>query len=249
MPTYPFALQLYTVRDHCDRDLPGALRRVKEIGYDFVELAGFWGKTPEECKQALDNAGLKAICTHVPFEMIRDDLDAVKRACAALEIDYACCPILLPEHHPARRHWKRSARVLGDAGRALAKEGITLCYHNHAHEFNTIWGKYIFDIIMDTAGADGLAAELDIYWTRYGGEDPMKALNQYMDRCPLIHVKDMAPGHDRAFAEVGRGIIDWSAILPAARAAGAKWFIVEQDECPGDSLESAAISFEYMNAL
>lgn len=246
MSAYPIALQLYTVRDHCERDLPGTLRRVKEMGYNRVELADCRGLSPHDCKQHLDDAGLTPVCSHVPFEQLRDDIDSVYTLCKALNLEYICCPYLAPEHHPARRHWKRAARVLATAGNALAQKGITLCYHNHAHEFRTIWGKYIFDIVMDTAGKQSLAAELDIYWIRHGGADPISVIARYAGRCPLIHLKDMAPGPDRAFAEVGSGTMDWATLLPATKQAGARWYMVEQDECVGDSLESAAKSFNYL---
>ena len=101
----------------------------------------------------------------------------------------------------------------------------------------------------DDVDLDKAALELDSYWVQYGGADPVEKLNQYKGRCPLLHVKDMSADASRTFTEVGRGIMDWGAILPAAAKAGVHWFIVEQDTCPGDSLESARISADYMRSL
>ena len=58
MGSIPFALQLYTVRDHMSEDAAGTLKRVKEIGYDNVELAGTAGLSPAEFKAILDDVGL-----------------------------------------------------------------------------------------------------------------------------------------------------------------------------------------------
>ena len=40
MPRVPIALQLYSVRKECEKDLPAVLDAVAEMGYDGVEFAG-----------------------------------------------------------------------------------------------------------------------------------------------------------------------------------------------------------------
>jgi len=80
----------------------------------------------------------------------------------------------------------------------------------------------------------------------YAGEDPVALIKRFAGRCPLLHIKDMAASSDRGFAEVGQGIMDWGRIFAAGRASGAEWLIVEQDECAGDALESAALSARFM---
>ncbi|MBR5314437.1 MAG: sugar phosphate isomerase/epimerase, partial [Clostridia bacterium] len=67
MKILPVGLQLFTVREEMAKDLPGALKAVKEAGYDYVETAGFFGLSGEEFKKQLDIAGLKAISAHVPL--------------------------------------------------------------------------------------------------------------------------------------------------------------------------------------
>jgi len=125
--------------------------------------------------------------------------------------------------------------------------GLTLCYHNHAHEFQQFDGQYVLDIVFDAA--PGLGAELDTYWIKYGGPDPAAYIGKYNGRVPLLHLKDMTGGDDRTFAEMGRGIIEWTPIIEAAVKAGVRWYIVEQDECAGDSLESARISAAFVREL
>ena len=249
MGTFPYALQLYTVRDHLEKDVPGTLRRVKDAGYDFVEMAGIGLHGPREYNAMLNDAGLKAVSSHFPYEDIVKNTAATIETTQALGLQYAVVPWLGGELCPDRDAWFACARTMDEAGAKFRAADITLCYHNHAHEFERLGEQYIFDLIYESAAAHHLALELDSYWVQYGGADPVEKLNQYKGRCPLLHVKDMSADASRTFTEVGRGIMDWGVILPAAAKAGVQWFIVEQDTCPGDSIESARISAEYMRSL
>jgi len=85
--------------------------------------------------------------------------------------------------------------------------------------------------------------EIDTYWVQFGGGDPVDYINRLKGRVPVLHLKDMAPGEERRFAEIGEGILDWPAILAASEAAGTEWLCVEQDNCyDRDPLDSAKIS-------
>jgi sugar phosphate isomerase/epimerase len=237
----PFALQLYTVRDHLEKDVPGTLKQVKEMGYDYVETAGTVGLTTAEFRQVLDDAGLTAISAHLGHEDVPAIIDAAK----TLGVECAVCGVHF-EGGGTRDDWAGAGRTMKASGAQLREAGIQLCYHNHAHEFVTVDGEHALDIMFNAATPETLASELDLYWVKYGEQDPLGTLKKYAGRCPLLHIKDMAAGADRAFAEVGQGIIDWVPIFEVAPDLGVKWFIVEQDICPGDSLESARISAEFM---
>ena len=51
------------------------------------------------------------------------------------------------------------------------------------------------------------------------------------------------------FTEVGRGAIDWERVFKAAAKGGLKHYFVEQDLCERPPLESARISYDYLNNL
>ena len=84
---------------------------------------------------------------------------------------------------------------------------------------------------------------------RYRKSYGVKLLQQFAGRCPRIHCKDVAPEGENqdqmGFADVGYGTLDWSALLPAAKAAGAEWYIVEHD-LPKQPLASVKRSFEFL---
>ena len=46
MKTLPVAVQVYSVRDDAEKDFAGTMKKIKEIGYEGVELAGLYGLEP-----------------------------------------------------------------------------------------------------------------------------------------------------------------------------------------------------------
>ncbi len=249
MSTISYALQLYTVRDHMERDPARTLKEVKAMGYDHVETAGLAGLSSKEFRRLLDEAGLTAISGHVGIDALAEDVDAVIEMARVLGQEYVVVPWAGGEQKSNWETWAQYGREMEAAGFALKEHGVTLCYHNHAHEYETINGETALDIIFATAEPEALCVELDVYWTRFAGFDPVEEINKYAGRLPLIHLKDMTSGDPPTFAELGKGILDWERIMAAAKAAGAIWYIVEQDICPADSLESARISAEFVKNL
>lgn len=245
MNRLPYALQLYTVRDYLNEDVDGTLCRVKEMGYDFVEPAGFGGLTPEEFRKRLDAAGLRTCSMHLDLAQLADAPTAAIDLLGLFDARYGVAGVRPGD----RTFWTATGKTLSRAGAALRAAGLRLCYHNHAHEFERFDGQSGYDIMLDETAPEDLGLELDVYWVKYGGLDPVETIARYADRVTLLHVKDMAPGEDRAFAEVGHGVLDWPAIFDAARAVNTRWYIVEQDICAGDALESAAVSQRFMDSV
>ncbi len=157
------------------------------------------------------------------------------------------------------------------AAQKLAAEGITLCYHNHHVDLAQFDGERIFDIVRRVGPSVGF--EVDLHWVQRGGMAPLDMLEEYSGVCKIIHVKDfrvvplpptamelLAKG-DMAgfynvfvniaqFAEVGAGNMNWPKLLPAAEAAGAEYFFVEQDDTYGrDPFDCLKDSREYLRSI
>ena len=239
----PFALQLYTVRVPLAQDTANTMRRVKEAGYTYVELAGLSGKTPMEFKTMLDDAGLLPVSSHFGMEEYSERMDSVLERCSLFGVKHA---ILSYANAEDRAGWEKTAAQLNQIAEQLGEAGVSFLYHNHAHEFEKQYdGLYALDILL--GGAPKVMVQLDTFWVRYGKEDPVAYIRKYTGRCPLLHVKDMAPEGDKPiFAEVGSGTLEWPDIFAAAQQAGVAWYIVEQDECKGDPIESAAVSAKFL---
>jgi len=143
------------------------------------------------------------------------------------------CPWLPEDRRTGADNWKNLAKSLNQIGQQCQKRGIELAYHNHSFEFVKYAGQYALDILYQNADPKLVKAELDVYWLKHGGVDPVAYINQMGSRVVLLHMKDMAAGEEKKFAEVGTGILDFKAIVAAGRNAGVKWYVVEQDNCYG----------------
>jgi sugar phosphate isomerase/epimerase len=118
--------------------------------------------------------------------------------------------------------------ILGRSGEAAKKAGITLCYHNHTHEFESVDGKIPYDQLLTQISPDILKMELDLGWATVAGQDPVEMFKKSPGRYPLWHVKDMIIA-EKMPTEVGNGSVDFKRIFAASSVAGMQYFFVEQD--------------------
>jgi sugar phosphate isomerase/epimerase len=247
----PISVQLYTVRDLIASDFAGTVKQVAKIGYKAIEMAGYGNlKTAKEAKKALDDAGLQVSGAHASLPELEKELDRVMDESDTLGNKNIVCPYMPDDRRKDAAGWKQAAGSLNQIGRACHERGFDFAYHNHSFEFQKFDGKTGLDILFDNCEAHLVRAEVDVYWVKHGGEDPVERLNKLGDRVMLLHLKDMAPGDDKKFAEVGTGILDFKAILETATKLGAKWGAVEQDNTYGrPPLEAIKTSYENLKKL
>ena len=271
--TLPVVLQLYTVRDLLEKDFEGTLRRVKEIGYDYVELAGLMGHEPAKLKSILDSHGLSAISAHVPINEFAGDIAAAVGKYKTVGCKFIAIPWLPAEAAPGGADFDKTLETIKKIGEACNAVGITLLYHNHDFEFKTkVDGLFGLDYLYKAIPAEILQTQIDTCWVKVAGQDPAAYIRKYAGRCPVVHLKDFYRegetkdmyeliGEDKKsgteenkglfeFRPVGHGVQDFPAILTASAESGAEWVVVEQDLSVGrTSLEAAKLSREYLRSL
>ena len=242
-------LQLYTLREIIGEDAPGVLQQVAEMGYESVELAGFGNLSAEQFKTALDAAGLQVAASHAGLDAIENDFDSVVKQAQLFGYSLVGLGSVPAEMRGSKENWIATAKRLSDVGKKLRDEaGLTFFYHNHAFEFEEKFdGTYGLDLLYENSDPQYLQAELDSYWIQKGGANPTEYLKKYAGRVPILHIKDMREDGD--FGEVGAGILDWPSIFAAAEAGGVANYIVEQDMCPGNPLDSIKISIDNLKKM
>lgn len=238
------ALQLYTIREACARDLTGTLRAVAAMGYTAVETAGLYGRTAEAMRATLDELGLRAVSAHVGHDLFAADPGRVAADLQTLGASFA----VLPSVPAARRGSLAEARALvadlNRWGAAIRATGLRFAYHHHAFEFEPLESSTLWELIVSETDPALVALELDVYWAQAGGHDPAALIARHADRVAMLHLKDLDPAGGRD-APAGEGTLDWEAILAAGRAAGAAWYIIEQDT-PRDALRDVRVAREQM---
>jgi sugar phosphate isomerase/epimerase len=237
----PVGLQLYSLRDMFAKDVPAALARARDFGITHVELAGTYNLAPAAFKKMLDDHGLKPIAGHFPYERFRDDVEGIARDAKALGLQYAGLAWIPHEGVFNEKTCREAIAVFNRAGEALAKHGLKFYYHQHGYEFQPYGQGTLFDLMMSETKPKYVAFEMDIFWVVFPAQDPVKLFQKYGKRWELVHLKDMKKGlqtgdlsgHSDVTNDValGAGQMNMPAILRAAKAAGVKWYFIE-DESP-----------------
>ena len=248
MPKLPIALQMYTVRDDTARDFAGVVRQVAQIVYAGVELAGRGSLSVRELRDVLNETNLRVCGSHSGIDQIENDMAQVVAENAEIGNTRIVVPYLGEDRRQGADGYKKTAETLNRLGETLRTQGLTLCYHNHAFEFEPLEnGQIGLDILLDNTDPMLVKAEVDTYWVLVGGQDPVAFIQKHRGRVPLLHLKDRDKS-DGSFAEVGTGDLPLDALIAAAPEVGVEWLIVEQDVCKRPPLESVKISYDNLKA-
>jgi sugar phosphate isomerase/epimerase len=246
------AVQMYTVRDYLKtpKDILASLKKIKKIGYAGVELAGLGPIDTTELKKMLDDTGLVVCSSHEGGEGLFGDVNEVIDRLSALGATSAAYPFPAGVDFTKIAGVRALATKLNKAGAALKEAGITLAYHNHNIEFVKIKGRTILSYIYELTDPENLQGEIDTYWVQAGGGDSVAWIKSLKKRSPLLHMKDYGVTIEKkpVFEEIGSGNLDWITIVKAAKSAGCKWYIVEQDSDweKGDPFKSIKMSYNYI---
>ncbi len=245
------AVQLYTLRSLLNdpAQLGDVLGRLREIGYETVEVAGLGPRTIDRFGEELARAGMNACALHAGLDRLTRDFDAVVEEGTRWRCEYVVVPSI-PESYRSTDGYRRFAAEIAAVAIRLREHGLRLAYHNHAFELERYDGQTGLETIFASARPDALEAELDTYWLQFGGANPARWIRRFKGRVPLVHLKDMAIRQgDPVDAEIGEGNLDWVEILSACRDAGTRWLVVEQDDPRRDPLEAVAISYRNLVRL
>lgn len=244
---YTPGVQLYTVRGALTEDYEGTLEQIAGVGYDQVELAGFFDRPPEDVRAILNQKGLHPVASHVNWERFREEPETLIEETVAVGASYIILAWMPESERQTLDQWRDWIVRMNEVGRLAKNAGLTFAYHNHEFEFEPINGVKPYDLILAGTDPDLVKLELDVYWASLIGEDPIAILREHPGRIPLLHVKDMRSS-DQAMVDVGRGDIDFQALLAAGRETGVKHYFVEHDN-PDDALSSVTFAYEFLSNL
>jgi sugar phosphate isomerase/epimerase len=188
----------------------------------------------------MDTTRLHQLRNMPPMKNLRDNYQQVIDEVAEAGLKYLVCssiPLSTTEEI------NQAVEILTKSGEAAKKAGITLCYHNHTHEFETVDGKIPYDQLLQIS-PDILKMELDLGWATAAGKDPVEMFSKNPGRYPLWHVKDIVMSEKRP-TEIGNGGVDFKRIFAASKESGMQYFFVEQDGAT-HPIESITTSYTYL---
>jgi len=246
-------LQLYSLRDDMKKDVSATVAKVGEMGYSFVEAAGygngqFYGMSPEDFKALCEANGLQMLGSHagqsIPDSGSWDTQlawwDEAIEAHAAAGVNWIVQPSMGRNAYQSLEGLKRYCEYFNQVGEKCNAKGIRFGYHNHANEFRTEYeGKPLYDWMLELTDPAKVMFQLDLYWIVEGGKDPLDYFDRYPGRFEVWHIKDKE--------ELGAsGNMDFESIFAAREKSGAKYGVVEVEQYNFEPVESCRMSLEFL---
>jgi sugar phosphate isomerase/epimerase len=237
----PVAVQLYSVREACQEDLPGTLKALAEMGYEGVDFAGYYGYEAKAIRAMLDDLGLGVAGCHTGLATLMEDaFEATVAFNQTLGNRYLIVPGLPEAYRNSADAWRRTADLFNEIAAKLEPYGMYTGYHNHHVEFtlydeddprSTGW-----DIFFGNTG-DRVVMQIDVGNALHGGGDPVGYLARYPGRARTVHVKEYAA--DKEKVVVGEGDVAWHAVFDIVEHQGVTdWYIIEEESYPYPPMES-----------
>ena len=250
-----YGVQLYMVRRQAPQDLAGVLRAIRQIGYTQIELYPIVYSHPApELRRIVQDAGLSSASAHFDYVGFESKIDYGHQ----LGLEYMVCPMLPKNLWTSAEGFREAAAKFNTWGKLVHDAGMTFAFHNHDYEFKPQGNTTGFAELMQHTDPALVKLEFDLYWLTRGGQDPAAMLTKYANRARLVHLKDRKPNAPTSFdmeatsehfTEVGKGTVQWPALLSQAHKQGIKYAFVDQDETSEPVLESLKESYTYLRTL
>jgi len=231
MSNIGIALNLFPLRNQAQHDLAATLALVKASGFDYVQWAGMPELDAASIRQALDQAGLKAISAHCPAPWFEENMAGAAAFWACVGAPDVAAGGMPLEERGDLAHWRHGCQRLARIGEALAELGLRFGYHHHGYELEAAHGdeRSRLQILLETVPAEHLVVELDTGWLAAANEEPAQWLRDWAGRCPIVQLQDFGGAIDEhgrpEFVGLGEGVLDWEAFFDAGEEAAVEWYV------------------------
>jgi len=189
-------LQLYSIRDSINKDVPAAIEKVAKMGYTFVEPAGyrdgkFYGMDPVAFKELCAKNGMLVLSSHTSRPLPDSTNYAETMAWWETAIDahlaagakFIVQPSMGRSAYESIASLKKWCDYFNEVGAMCNAKGIRFGYHNHDKEFTTVHGDTImYDFMLQNTDPAKVMYQLDLYWCVEGGKNPVDYFNKYPGR-------------------------------------------------------------------
>lgn len=246
--------QMYSLRKAFEKDFDATLKRVKEIGFDGVQLDGMRGNSVEDVAKAIKKYEIKVYSMHIKHDRFINDVDGIIEECRLFDCDEVYCKYIEDEfqNEPGYRFTKYA---LDKAFTKLKEANIYLGLHSPEYDFkNLVDNQYVMDYICEEKDGIAICPEPDTYWLSVSEINPCEYITKYPNRIRTIHCKDIDTSKDLMdmganIRECGNGDVDFKSVIRWGIKNGVQCFAVEQDQSSKDMFDSMQESYNYMRNL
>jgi sugar phosphate isomerase/epimerase len=234
-------LQLYSLRNEFKTDVPGTLAKIKEWKIKLIEGGGTYGLPVDEYKKLLQQNNLEMVSYGAGFEELAENPQAVIDNAKAFGAKFIMCAwVPHKEGEFTMDDVKKAIDVFSTAGKLMYENGLKFCYHPHGYEFKPYGNGTQFDYMVENTDPRYVNFEMDVFWVKHPGQDPVALLKKYPNRFLMLHLKDREPGTkgnqegrapDETNVVLGKGDVGIADIMKEAKKIGIKYYFIE-DESP-----------------
>ena len=224
----PFALQLYSVRNECAKDLDSTVAAVAKMGYKAVEFAGYHGRDAKSLRKLLDDLGLKCCGTHIGLDtLLGDNLPKTIEFNHTLGNPFLIVPSLSGKYTKNRQGWQEAADLFNELADKVKPHEMRVGYHNHNIEFKLLDGEVPWDTFFNRAKKE-VVVQFDTGNGVASGGDPVVYLKKKPGRVASVHVKPYSNAKPNAL--IGDDELPWKEIFNICETtAGVEWYIIEYE--------------------
>jgi len=250
-------LQLYSLRNQFKTDVPGTLAKIKSWNIHEIEGGGTYGLSMDDYKKLLVQNNLKMVSVGADFNQLAKDPQVAVDEAKAFGAKYVMCAWVPHQGTDFTiQDIQKAVEVFNAAGKVMHENGISFCYHPHGYEFRPYEDGTLFDYLVKHTNPLYVNFEMDVFWVKHPGQDPVALLEKYPTRFLMMHLKDRKPGTegnqngtapDETNVVLGQGDVGIAAIMKAAGKIGIKYYFIE-DESPR-SVEQIPQSLAYLKQL
>jgi len=261
MNAQEIGIQMGSMRQLYAEGMPAVIAKLKELG--ITELEGGGGRSMDRAafRKLAEENGLKVVATGTGFENLqnKDSLQKVITNAKALGAQYVVC-YWIPHDGDnfTFADMKKAVEVFNAAGKTLKENGLTYSYHVHGYEFREYpEGKgTMFEYMMDNTNPEYVTYQMDVFWIKNPGQDPVALLKKYPKRWKSLHLKDRKIGtpnnlNGRQDKEsnvvLGTGDVGIAEIMKTAKKLGIKHYFIEDES--SRALEQVPASVAYLKSL
>lgn len=244
--------QFFTLREKnkTPEGLYNSFKKVKEIGYQVVQMSAICQIEAERLRSFSDEFELPITVTHSPLDRILNDTDALIN-----EHKIYGCPVIglgmMPkEYHGTLEGARAFIDLIREPIKRIEDAGLKFAYHNHDFEFVDLGGVCSYDLLMEELPTMNFI--LDTYWFKYSNRsylDYIKLMGN--ERLTNVHFKDMKTEPKGPICPCGEGTIDFAPVVKLCDDLKIPYALVEQDNAPdlGDEFEQLTTSYNNLKHL
>jgi sugar phosphate isomerase/epimerase len=252
-----FGLQLYSLRTQFAKDVPGTMAKVKEMGFKNVEMAGTYALPFPDLMKLLAANELNVVSFGVDFDKLEKYPQTLADQARSYGAQYVVC-FWIPHAGDTFtvEDVDRAAKVFNEAGKTISSNGMLFCYHPHGYEFKPYKDGTLFDYMVEKFDSRYVQFELDVFWIKQAGQDPLALLKKYSNRFVLLHLKDRrvgttdshnGQGDTEANVVLGTGDVGIPEIMEEAKRLGIKHYFIEDESSRAE--EQIPKSVAYLKSL